>query len=104
MPAALSANKLMGASVSTGRGDTAGKGCGDTLVDASGTGVEDAWAGMVILGLADGGLKTCMGRTTDCTTWGLSVALVRSGATVMLSSAETWCLRKTLKITSPAAN
>src|SRR5271170_1331651 len=50
-----------------------------------------------------GGLKICIGRITDCTTWGLS-ALVESGSMAMPSSAEECRLRSSLKMTNTAAN
>ena len=48
--------------------------------------------------------KACIGRTTDCTTWGLSVALVARAVTLIASSADGLCLRRTLKMISAAAN
>ena len=61
---------------------TTGNGCGDAFVkaDAGVDGDEPADAAC--------GLNFCMGRTTDCTTWGLLV-LVASGVTGMASSAGT---------------
>ena len=81
-PAVLSANRLMGVSSSVWCGGTTGNGCGDAFVkaDAGVDGDEPADAAC--------GLNFCMGRTTDCTTWGLLV-LVASGVTGMASSAGT---------------
>src|SRR5271170_7572736 len=82
IPAELSANRLMGESVgdwfagTTGNGDGFGKACCDD--DGKVVGCD----------LGVGGLKTSIGRLTDCTTCGLSVTLVASAVTLMASSAD----------------
>jgi hypothetical protein len=48
----------------------------------------DASGRLVGSGLDGGGLKTDNGRVTDCTTWGLSVALVARAVTLTPSSGD----------------
>jgi hypothetical protein len=69
-------------------------GNGDGLVKAAGDDDDDGAVGnddgtFVGGSLGDGGLKACIGRTTDRTTCGLSVALVASAVAVIASSADT---------------
>jgi hypothetical protein len=94
IPAELSANKLMGENVGVWLvGTTA---CGNGLVRAADDedddddgAVGDDDGAFVGASLGDGGLKACMGRTTDRTTCGLSVTLVASAVAVIASSADT---------------
>src|ERR1035441_4790987 len=65
-PAALSENKLIGERVGNWFAGTTGSGCGDALVKPDA--VDEAEAGS---GLAAGGWKAVIGRTTDCTPWAL---------------------------------
>src|ERR1700677_4739002 len=75
-PAVLSANRLMGVSDSVWRGGTLGSGWGNGLAktglvtpkDCNGDVNGDFGGG--------GGLNTCMGRTTVCTTSGWSLTLL----------------------------
>src|SRR5208282_5719883 len=94
-PAVLSENRLMGVSNSVWHGGTTGNGCGDAFAKADET--TDAGVDGDEADDAGGGLNFCMGRTTDCTTWGLLV-LLPSGVTAMASSGAAWCLRMSLKI------
>jgi len=104
-PAVLSENKLIGERVGNWFAGTTGNGCGDALGkpdEVADDAVDEAEAGS---GLAAGGWKAVIGRTTDCTTWGLPpTVLVPSGAAEAASSGAWWCLRTTLKIMSAAAN
>jgi hypothetical protein len=61
---------------------------------------------ITLVGGAFGGgeLKTCIGLSTDCTTCGLSVALVASAVTLTAFSPDVLCLRRTLKMVNAAAN
>jgi hypothetical protein len=93
IPAELSANKLIGENTgvwlagATGNGNGLVKAAGDDDDDDGAVGDDD---GTFVGGnLGDGGLKGCIGRTTDRTTWGLSVALVASAVAVIASSADT---------------
>src|SRR5271168_1489144 len=77
IPAELSANKLMGESVRVWFAGATGSGDGfvKEAEDDDGPGGDDDGT-FVGVALGDGGLKGCIGRTTDRTTCGLSVALV----------------------------
>ena len=89
IPAELSANKLMGESEGAWFAGTAGSvdGFSKEADDDDGA-VGDEEGTFVGNSLGDGGLKGCIGRTTDRTTCGLSVALVASAVAVIASSAD----------------
>src|SRR5277367_1420765 len=89
IPAELSANKLMGESVRVWFAGTTGSGDGFAKeADDDDGPAEDDDGKSVGCDLGDGGLKGCIGRTTDRTTCGLSVALVASAVTLTASSAD----------------
>ena len=82
----------MGESVGVWFAGTIGSGDGfakagddDGVVDGDGDNDDGKSVGC---DLGDGGLKACIGRTTDRTTCGLSVALVASAVTLTASSAD----------------
>ena len=87
MPAVLSANKLMGVSDSVWRGGTLGNGWGDEFVKAGTPDVERAGDAGGGVDLGGGGLNTCMGRTTVCTTSGLPLTLLVASGVAATSEA-----------------
>jgi hypothetical protein len=89
IPAELSANKLIGESVDVWFAGTSGSGDGFVKAGDDDDGDGDNDDGKSVgSDLGDGGLKACIGRTTDRTTCGLSVALVANAVTLTASSAD----------------
>ena len=89
IPAELSANKLMGESVGVWFAETTGSGDGFVKAGDDDDGDGDNDDGKSVgSDLGDGGLKACIGRTTDRTICGLSVTMVASAVTLTASSVD----------------